>query len=205
MFSLSLGNIAGGVISVITVVVFAILAFTLAPDIAGNISSIALEGKSEGYCKTSNENLDRVITGGVGDATRPTIEAAWNVTDAKASTVILTNPGCGIPGSTPGGFVYSPKGEIFTSAAGPGGTPATIGVIPNGTWQTSREVFVAGGLGGLIAILFGVMGILLPAGALGFVAYLGMQLARDNFGGTGMGVVIVALIGVVVLSSVFPR
>ena len=47
MFSLSLGNIAGGVISIITTLVFAILAFTLAPQVAGNISSIALEGKPE--------------------------------------------------------------------------------------------------------------------------------------------------------------
>ena len=104
------------------------------------------------------------------------------------------------------GAVYSPQGKVLMLGPNTTGTPTPNAVIANGKWQPTREVLAAGALGGLIAILFGVMGILLPAGALGFVAYLGMQLARDNFGGTGMGVVIVALIGVVVLSSAsFPQ
>ena len=201
MFSLSLGNIAGGVISIITTLVFAILAFTLAPQVAGNISSIALEGKPEGYCHTSNENLDRVIQGTPG-AKAADIERAWNSADTHTDVVIRGGE-CGVTGLE--GAVYSPQGKILMLGPNTTGTPTPNAVISNGKWQPTREVLAAGALGGLIAILFGVMGILLPAGALGFVAYLGMQLARDNFGGTGMGVVIVALIGVVVLSSVFPQ
>ena len=63
----------------------------------------------------------------------------------------------------------------------------------------------AGGLGPLIQLIFGSMGLLLPAGALGFVGYVGAKMVEQQVGGGLLTRAISTVVLVVVVGALLPQ
>ena len=89
----SVGNIGPAIMTIIGVGINAIILLTFAPQVVGDVSAISLQGKTGGYCMTSNgESLDRVVAKGSHD----NADDAWNaaethlaVTDATGACQLL--------------------------------------------------------------------------------------------------------------------
>ena len=98
------------------------------------------------------------------------------------------------------GSDYTPKGTLVTVA--------TVGRDPGGTWDTASKSLTALGSssgGGLVGLIFGAMGLGIPAGAIGFLAYFGAKIVRQNVGGSPMAVAIGATVAVVIIGAILPE
>ena len=80
-------------------------------------------------------------------------------------------------------------------------------MIDGAVWARacSASALVALGGGSLIQMLFGAMGIPMPAGAIGFLAYSGAMLVRDRIGGGTLAVAIGTTITVVIIGAILPE
>ena len=61
------------------------------------------------------------------------------------------------------------------------------------------------GRGALVTLLFGAMAILIPAGCLGFLGYLGAEMVQSSVGGGTLAVAIGATVSVVVIGAILPE
>ena len=56
-----------------------------------------------------------------------------------------------------------------------------------------------------MGLIFGAMGLGIPAGAIGFLAYFGAKIVRQNVGGSPMAVAIGATVAVVIIGAILPE
>ena len=199
----SVNNLGPVIMSIIGVGLSAIILLTFAPTIAGDISAIALQGASEGYCVINGESTDRVVK---ESPTGADANASWK--SVKQTPGNLHNLSKGASDTTCVGsaalasatIYYTPQGEKVQ----PGAATAFTAVGANG-WQEQSDSLGAGGLGTLIQLLFGAMGLMLPAGALGFMSYTGSKLVSEKFGGGLLTSALVVVVGVVVVGAILPQ
>ena len=96
---------------------------------------------------------------------------------------------------------YTPQGEdvdIVTAVTAASG-------IPDSEWRPQSTALAAGGLGTLVQLLFGVMGLLIPAGALGYLGSVGADLVSNKLGGGIATSILVVVVGVVVVGAILPQ
>ena len=77
--------------------------------------------------------------------------------------------------------------------------------LTGGEWQPQSTALAAGGLGTLVQLLFGVMGLLIPAGALGYLGSVGADLVSNKLGGGIATSILVVVVGVVVVGAILPQ
>ncbi len=124
---------------------------------------------------------------------------------AKATSNIRVSKGdsgiCEIPtAATAADKHYTPKGTLLTFEAKKN--------VPGDTWDTASRSLTAlgsGSGGGLVGLIFGAMALGIPAGAIGFLAYFGAKVVRQNIGGSPMAVAIGATVAVVIIGAILPE
>ena len=222
----SVGNIGPAIMTIIGVGINAIILLTFAPQVVGDVSAISLTGKTGGYCTAINgEAFDRLIAKGSHDSA----DDAWNASEThvsvaeeseecRAGNAITKAGNAAAPTAVE---YYTPQGEAFTSTvvgtAGAGSWTAASGCNAHtsngatrcyqqvGEWQAQSESLNAGGLGTLVQLLFGAMGILIPAGALGYLGMVGLELVNERIGG-GAGLnLLVVVVAVVTVGAILPQ
>ena len=234
----SVNNLGPVIMSIIGVGLSAIILLTFAPTIAGDISAIALQGKTDGYCSVNGESTDRLVKESTSGADANTSWRAVKNTAANAIALSVDSSGCqksggwadGTPeaaatgvqyvASSDAGIYFTPQGERVSIAAKGNVTAAGVAagatdagatdagdIISTtvGRWQEQSDSLGAGGLGTLIQLLFGAMGLMLPAGALGFMSYTGSKLVSEKFGGGLLTSALVVVVGVVVVGAILPQ
>ena len=190
------GDIGGIVGSVVVIGIAAIVLLTFAPTISGDIDGMSVNAV-DACTLASGERFLWLSPARVGTDTA-------NETWAKASSNIRLgsfNATCATSATAPAvGSYYTPKGTLVTVA--------TVAVIPGGTWDTASRSLTALGSssgGGLVGLIFGAMGLGIPAGAIGFLAYFGAKIVRQNVGGSPMAVAIGATVAVVIIGAILPE
>ena len=119
-----------------------------------------------------------------------------------------------------GASYYTPQGEEVTGIITGTATVAVstaadlncastnftcIESATGGEWQPQSTALAAGGLGTLVQLLFGVMGLLIPAGALGYLGSVGADLVSNKLGGGIATSILVVVVGVVVVGAILPQ
>ena len=186
------GDIGGIVGSVVVIGIAAIVLLTFAPTISGDIDGMSVNAVDA--CKLpSGERFIWLSPARTGTETA-------NETWAKATTNTRLGSGANCAGVVPTGTYYTPKGtEVVV---------ATANTVPDGTWDTASKSLTALGSssgGGLVGLIFGAMGLGIPAGAIGFLAYFGAKIVRQNVGGSPMAVAIGATVAVVIIGAILPE
>ena len=162
----SVGNIGGLIGAVIALGIMAIVLLTFAPTVAGDVNGIFLEGKDT--CVIQGERFDQVVEqpSGVDNA-----DDAWY----EGTTIIKLSPKTGggcisgtVTGLTGPKTFYTPKGTKIDAAAAD--IASNVLTVPSGKWKTASKSVGALAGGSLALLLLGAMAILIPAGALGFLA-----------------------------------
>ena len=190
----STGSMGKSIMSIIGIGISAIILLTFAPNISGSVSGISLTGKDGGYCQLKGEAMERVSVKAAANTDKA--DKVW----AQGGHVKLVDNGgvCNTASALEVATYYTPQGEKFTGVASEVNPPG-------GEWEAQSESLQAGGLGTLIQLLFGVMGLLIPAGALGYLGNVGTQLVSDKLGG-GMGTsILVVVVSVVVIGAILPQ
>ena len=206
--SLGLGNagdMSKTIMAIIGIGISAIILLTFAPKISGDVSQIALLGNPDGYCEVNGETFDRVIA--KGDYNNP--DHAWRETGPTKQMLAETDTGlCDVAGITDvaadaSSSFFTPQGELVKVSVPTGGTAKST--LDVGEWKPQSTALAAGGLGTLIQLLFGVMGLLIPAGALGYLGGVGADLVANRFGGGIATSILVVVVGVVVVGAILPQ
>ena len=177
-----LGKMVGATVGL---AIAAIILLTFAPTIASDIDGIAVQGKD--HCMLGSERFTRVAE----NATAATAAAAWGSTTHTK----ITSTSCA-DDTLKGKTLWTPKGTKIVLGA----TDSLLG-----TWKTASKSLNALASGSLVNLLFGAMAILLPAGALGFLGYLGAMLVKQNIGGGTLAIAIGATVAVVLIGSLLPE
>ena len=141
-------------------------------------------------------NTSIAVTGAVADTERTTSGDSYYSPQGEelASTLTITK----------GGTAWT-VGAVSCAAAASATAGTCVETLTGGEWEDQSESLQAGGLGTLISLLFGVMGLLIPAGALGYLGNVGTQLVSDKLGG-GMGTsILVVVVSVVVIGAILPQ
>ena len=225
----SAGSMSKTIMSIIGIGISAIILLTFAPKISGDVSGIALLGANDGYCEVNGEAMDRVLA--KGSYTNP--NEAWRATGpnkimlteegdrcrASALAADTTSPVASIPYYTPqgedlAGVPYGTGVGVTGAAAATSEATACTDTAATGSitcyqgfgeWKPQSTALAAGGLGTLVQLLFGVMGLLIPAGALGYLGSVGADLVSNKLGGGIATSILVVVVGVVVVGAILPQ
>ena len=187
------GDIGGIVGSVVVIGIAAIVLLTFAPTISGDIDGMSVNAV-DACSLASGERFLWLSPAQVGTDSA-------NETWAKATgNVPVTAAICNktATGQTAAKH-YTPKGTLVDMAA--------TG-LSGGAWDTASKSLTALGSssgGGLVGLIFGAMGLGIPAGAIGFLAYFGAKIVRQNVGGSPMAVAIGATVAVVIIGAILPE
>ena len=180
-----IGNIGKVISSTVIVGIAAIVLLTFAPAVIGDIDGMHLQTKSA--AEVAGERFTQVVAAGTS-----TSDKAWEKTGGGTVTKLTS--------CAPTVAV----GKYFT----PKGTPldvTTADVLPNCVWDSPSPSLVALGGGSLVTLLFGAMAILVPAGAIGFLAYTGAELAHERLPLGLIGGAITAVVVVIVVGALLPQ
>ena len=178
-----LGKMVGGTVGL---AIAAIVLLTFAPQIAGDIDGIA--GQAQPHVVMGGERFSRVVDKG----THTTAAEAWASTTYTPLNVVAAGTY-----TIATGDYFTPKGTAFKVA--------TANTIPGAAGRQPSRSLTALANGSLVSLLFGAMAILLPAGALGFLGYLGAMLVKQNIGGGTLAIAIGATVAVVLIGSLLPE
>ena len=191
----NVGNIAGLVGSIIALAISAIVLLTFATPIIGDMNGIFL--LSTNSCGLNGERFDQVAKAASATATA---EAAWHTSSPTVyrMTKNATDNKCYNDSITSGDTLFTPKGTRLTASA-------DDLISDTATWKPASPALTALAGGSLVQLLFGAMGIMLPAGALGFLGYFGASIVRANIGGGTLAVAIGATITVVIIGNILPE
>ena len=213
----NVGDIGGIVGSVVIIGIAAIVLLTFAPTISGDIDGMALNAldacklpSGERFLwiipKGSNNTADEAWARVTG-STRVRVDGSTLCVAAKPAT--KTNSADVAPTFAD---YYTPKGTVVQYAAtAPTGTGYTAGAKGFGdgpSWDKAGRSLTAlgsGSGGGLVGLIFGAMALGIPAGAIGFLAYFGAKVVRQNIGGSPMAVAIGATVAVVIIGAILPE
>ena len=190
----NIGDIGGIVGSVIALGVAAIILLTFSVPIIGDVDGIAVQSKSSGHCLYNGERFDRLVKAG----SHTTADAAWasvKTTSANKVDVTDSSGACVVAAAT----YFTPKGTKITLGT------ANIASSTTSGWKAQSASLGALSGGSLIGLLFGAMGILIPAGALGGLAYFGAQMVQKNIGGNTLAIAIGATVSVIIVASILPE
>ena len=185
-----LGKMVGGTVAL---AIAAIVLLTFAPQIAGDIDGISVQSKD--HCVMNGERFNRVVEA-ANTVTNGT--EAWNT--ASGHKRVSNNAGICKLTSVADKVYFSPKGSLVWTTSTAGDED-----IAGSEWRGASKSLTALAGGSLVGLLFGAMAILLPAGALGFLGYLGAQLVQQNIGGGTLAVAIGATVAVVLVGSLLPE
>lgn len=192
----NVGDIGGIVGSVVIIGIAAIVLLTFAPTISGDIDGMAINAVDACQLASGERFLwvSPKVTG-TDSADETWAKATSNIRVSKGTD------GCAIPtAATAGDKHYSPKGTLLTFEAKVD--------VPGGSWDTASRSLTALGSGsgdGLVGLIFGAMALGIPAGAIGFLAYFGAKVVRQNIGGSPMAVAIGATVAVVIIGAILPE
>ena len=191
------GDIGGIVGSVVVIGIAAIVLLTFAPTISGDIDGMSVNAV-DACALASGERFLWVspVRTGTESANETWAKASSNIKLAKGAPAKCTASATALTAAD----FYTPKGTLITVA--------TAGEIPGGTWDTASKSLTALGSssgGGLVGLIFGAMGLGIPAGAIGFLAYFGAKIVRQNVGGSPMAVAIGATVAVVIIGAILPE
>ena len=192
----SAGSMSKTIMSIIGIGISAIILLTFAPKISGDVSGIALLGATDGYCEVQGEAMDRLTAVVVGTSSANEIWKANSSTNTKLTQTPSADT-C-TAGTTTAGVYYTPQGEEATVVA-------STFLVTGGEWKPQSTALAAGGLGTLVQLLFGVMGLLIPAGALGYLGSVGADLVSNKLGGGIATSILVVVVGVVVVGAILPQ
>ena len=209
----NVGNVGGLVASIIGVTISAIILLTFAPTVTAELNQVYLQ--SVDACVVNGERIDRIVEVALYDGPNGAHEA-WNNASTSPnswSTLqldVVDDADCEIVNPN---FVRSPV-PVYTSR----GTMLTLEsdsyLVLYGTtvddcsangWCTASSTLTALAGGSLVQILFGAMGILLPAGALGFLGYYGAMVVKERIGGNTLSVAIGATLSVIIVAAILPE
>ena len=180
-----IGNIGKVISSTVVVGIAAIVLLTFAPAVIGDIDGMHLQTKSAAVI--AGERLTQVVVAGTGTA-----DKAWQKTGGGAVTKLSS---C-LPTIAVGKY-YTPKGSPVDVT--------TADELPNCEWASPSPSLVALGGGSLVTLLFGAMAILVPAGAIGFLAYTGAEFAHERLPLGLIGGAITAVVVVIVVGALLPQ
>ena len=186
-----IGNIGKVISGTVVVGIAAIVLLTFAPAVIGDIDGMHLQTVSA--CEVGGERFTQVVAVGTGQA-----NAQWQKTGGGALTTI-TKGICETAAASEANF-YTPKGTKLP-ADGAAAAPTGLG----GVWDPPSPSLIALGGGSLVTLLFGAMAILVPAGAIGFLAYTGASLASERLPGGLIGGAITAVVVVIVVGALLPQ
>ena len=191
----NLGGVTKTIGGIVGIALAAIVLFTFAPIISGDVDQIAIQN-TRACVLADGERftwLSPAFTAG------QTADQAWEAaTTATAVTIPATSTACTLAtAGAANNTYYTPKGTVMTEAASSAISPTATATAPSPSLTA-----LAGG--SLVALLMGVMGILLPAGALGFLGYTGAMLVRSYVGGSPIVTAITATVAVVIIASILP-
>ena len=194
------GKLIGGVLAV---GISAIVLLTFAPTVAGNVDGLFMETKAA--CVYQGERFDQVTTIGTGEEA----DEAWgNESNNIASLTSSAGSQCQFTNASITGTnaidVYTPKGTKIKTGTLASGV-FTIGSSTTAVTKAPANSFTALAGGSLLALLFGAAAILIPAGAIAFLAYTGSEMVKENIGGGTMAVAVGAVISVVLVGSLLPE
>ena len=187
----SVGNIGALIGSVLTLGIAAIVLLTFAPQITGDVDGMFLQTKPA--CGLAGERFTQVVEAGTGAA-----DAQWLRSGGGVVTQ-LTQAVCEAAADNTLAS-YTPRGTKIGSA-GAANTVTGVG----GEWKPPSSALNALGGGTLIQLLFGAMAILIPAGAIGFLAYSGASMLQDRIEGGTLAVAIGTTVTVVVIGAILPE
>ena len=182
-----IGNIGKVISGTVVVGIAAIVLLTFAPAVIGDIDGMHLQTKSA--AEVGGERFTQIVK---PTAATDAPDKAWQKTGG-GSVIQLTDcdPTVAV------GTVYTPKGTAITVT--------TADELPNCVWDSPSPSLVALGGGSLVTLLFGAMAILVPAGAIGFLAYTGAELAHERLPLGLIGGAITAVVVVIVVGALLPQ
>ena len=218
----AIGDVGGIVGSVMVMGVAAIILLTASVPIIGDVDQIAVQSKSSGHCTAGGERFDRVVEKGA----HTSAQDAWAASPDNRILLNDDNGRCKLEKvitqgrrnviatnqvTTPA-VVYTPKGtEIATTVTAikrnrVRNNRVTADFVggANGWTAQSRSLGALSG-GNLIGLLFGAMGILIPAGALSGLAYFGSQMVQKHIGGNTLEIALGATMSVIIVASLLPE
>ena len=187
-----IGNIGKVISGTVVVGIAAIVLLTFAPAVIGDIDGMHLQTMQA--CELGGERFTQVVAAGTSQA-----NTQWQKGTGGALTTI-TDTICETPVAGDTFNFYTPKG---TKVAAPGVAAAPTGL--GGVWDPPSPSLIALGGGSLVTLLFGAMAILVPAGAIGFLAYTGASLASERLPGGLIGGAITAVVVVIVVGALLPQ
>ncbi len=189
----SIGNIGMMVGSALGIGIAAIILLTFSPGIIGDMNGIHMFGKNT--CEVNGERFDVVVAKGTGASAKA--DGAWEA----GTAITLTN--CGGSHTASDGTVtfFTPKGaEVRATIASNAFT-----TISGGTAKTAAKSVKALGDGRLANLITAVMCILVPVGAIAFLAYVGGELVSGYAGGGILGRAIGVTVIVVLVGALLPE
>ena len=183
----SIGNMGSLVIGVIGIGIAAIVLLTFAPGIIGDIDGVFQQTRPA--CMVDGERFTQVVAPTAGQSA----DDAW-MKSGGGTVTKQTETTCEAArvGTT---AVYTPKGTAITAGAD------TLG----GEWKAPSSAMTALAGGSLFQLIVGVMAILVPAGALGFMAYTGSSMLANQMGGGPLAAAIGATVLIVVVGAILPE
>lgn len=189
----SIGNIGMMVGAALGIGIAAIILLTFAPSIIGDMNGIHMFGKNT--CEVNGERIDVVVAKG----THKTADAAWTAGTAVAvSDCTAAADATNIGSNTK---FYTPKGAEVTAAVASNAITGFTG----GTAKTAAKSVKALGDGRLANLITAVMCILVPVGAIAFLAYVGGELVSGYAGGGILGRAIGVTVIVVLVGALLPE
>ena len=184
-----IGNIGKVISGTVVVGIAAIVLLTFAPAVIGDIDGMHLQTVSA--CEVGGERFTQVVAAGTSPA-----NTQWQKTGGGTATT-LTEANCKGPVTTAANY-YTPRGtKLQCDLADKKGC--------GGVWDPPSPSLIALGGGSLVTLLFGAMAILVPAGAIGFLAYTGASLASERLPGGLIGGAITAVVVVIVVGALLPQ
>ena len=209
----NVGNVGGLVASIIGVTISAIILLTFAPTVTAELNQVYLQ--SVDACVVNGERVDRIVL--VGPYTGPNgAHEAWNnaTTSPNSWTTLRLDvegdadchrANANLSGSSDAP-VYTPKGtRLIMDGEYLVAYGTTVNDCSADGWCTASSTLTALAGGSLVQILFGAMGILLPAGALGFLGYYGAMVVKERIGGNTLSVAIGATLSVIIVAAILPE
>ena len=199
-----IGDIGGIVGSVIALGVAAIILLTFSVPLIGDMDTIAVQARSGGYCEVNGDRFDRVVLKGSNtdantaweNATSTEIVQLGSTTKtAKTTAADSANGGACQHGDLTAAAYFTPKGSQITAKAD---------YIEGNSTRQSRSLGALSS-GSLIALLFGAMAILIPAGALAGLAWFGSSMVQKNIGGNTLAIALGATVSVIIVAAILPE
>ena len=171
--------------------VSAIVLLTFAPTVVGDVDGLA--GQAHPGCKYSGERFRQAVAQG----SHTSADAAWLSATAATAVTQTSGKNTCTAGTADDTSYYTPKGALITTG--------TAGLLASGEWKVASRSMTSLANGSLVTLLFGAMSILIPAGCLGFLGYLGAEMVQNSIGGGTLAVAIGATVSVVVIGAILPE